>query len=611
MRGLRLSLLLLLIGCGFATAGELDTYYLQQFGELTAGSPGSAQKSAQIQTARKCGMPLRHGLKRDWKQLEASTQSTLAKYVSKPALSGEGVMRSNGGHFNIHYASIGSDAPPLADTDSNGIPDWVEKVASIFEAVYSREIVEMGYRQPPNIPYDVYLQQLAGQQEFGSTTADPPAGLSASSYIVIDNDYADSIYAPYNGTAGLQITAAHEFHHAIQYGYNWYFDIWYAEATSSWMEDEIYDTVNQLYDYLIPSYQQPSLQLNTTVSVQTGGGYGRWSFNRYLAEAYYPTPVIKNIWEKLASKTPVNGADIPMLPIIDEVLKINTGSLATSYLGFSKLFLFNNWASHQNDTGLFPSLTFNSGNTYPLTTVFTVPAVSLPEYAFTYLKLVPSAGTTTQLAINYPAKPAAYAVIAFLVSLGTSSQFPADSNGTIFIPAVANSDTVYLLICNNVSGATNIPADPDQTIPSPTEAANPFTGSATITQTPAPPPAASGSSSSGGGGGGGCFIATAAYGSYLLPEVMTLREFRDKYLLTNLPGRAFVTLYYRTSPPIADFIREHESARTIVRYLLTSVVFAVKHLLAALALFLLLVFITGAGAWKSLRGKIHPGTDSR
>lgn len=84
------------------------------------------------------------------------------------------------------------------------------------------------------------------------------------------------------------------------------------------------------------------------------------------------------------------------------------------------------------------------------------------------------------------------------------------------------------------------------------------------------PPSAPASSS----GGGGCFIATAAYGSYLHPQVQALRNFRDTYLLTNRPGRAFVALYYHFSPPIADFIAQHETFRLMVRLLLTPIVLA-------------------------------------
>ncbi len=46
-----------------------------------------------------------------------------------------------------------------------------------------------------------------------------------------------------------------------------------------------------------------------------------------------------------------------------------------------------------------------------------------------------------------------------------------------------------------------------------------------------------------GGGGGGCFIATAAYGSLLEPHVRILCKFRDRYLLTNGPGKTFVKYY--------------------------------------------------------------------
>jgi Bacterial Ig-like domain (group 3) len=101
-----------------------------------------------------------------------------------------------------------------------------------------------------------------------------------------------------------------------------------------------------------------------------------------------------------------------------------------------------------------------------------------------------------------------------------------------------------------------------------------------------------------GGGsesGGGCFIATAAYGSYLHPHVQTLRRFRDQVLMTSGVGRAVVAAYYKYSPGLARHIERDPAARVAARVTLTPIIAVIAYPGPVCAILLLMLFIVSRG----------------
>lgn len=105
-----------------------------------------------------------------------------------------------------------------------------------------------------------------------------------------------------------------------------------------------------------------------------------------------------------------------------------------------------------------------------------------------------------------------------------------------------------------------------------------------------------------GEGGGFCFVATAAYGDPAAPEVVVLRRWRDRHLLGNPLGRAFVRTYYDLSPPLARAIEGRPWARLLARILLLPAVAAAWTWMEAPWLYVLLA---AAWLWRRLRARRH------
>jgi hypothetical protein len=77
--------------------------------------------------------------------------------------------------------------------------------------------------------------------------------------------------------------------------------------------------------------------------------------------------------------------------------------------------------------------------------------------------------------------------------------------------------------------------------------------------------------------GGPCVLATVAMGTPLASDLEILRGIRDRYLMTNAPGRGVVATYYCLSPPMARAVAKHENLRQAGQMVLAPIIRSVKH----------------------------------
>ncbi|HOA05255.1 MAG TPA: T9SS type A sorting domain-containing protein [Candidatus Fermentibacter daniensis] len=221
---------------------------------------------------------------------EAPLAAEAMALLARPSLTGpEYTLDSPAGHFKIHWTNSGADATNLA---------YATALANHADNCWAVECTTMGYDTPPSdlglggdTKYDLYIKSIAslGYTTYSGEPSDPTTP---------ENDYASHIVICVGLSDNLlKVTQAHEFQHAIQMGYDVSEPTWFMENCATWMEDMVYDEVNDYVGYLQGGenpLRRPWFDIRSSQGLYW---YGGCLWTRYMA-IRMGTDAILDIWEK-------------------------------------------------------------------------------------------------------------------------------------------------------------------------------------------------------------------------------------------------------------------------------------------------------------------------
>jgi hypothetical protein len=220
-------------------------------------------------------------------------------------------------NFCVHWVRRTGDAPRLADAnglaDGDGIPDYVEATQLVAEKVFAVENGRLRWREPRSDrrrggrrgKTDIYLSDLGtgffgyAAPDLGQTTRQHRFRRSLHAYLVIDDDFRPAQFPGRSPLAYLRVTLAHEYNHVLQFSYDALQDLWLAESTATWMEDQVFDSVNDYLRYLKRWARRISVPI-TAASVRV---YGSAVWNTWL-QRRYGRDLIRRVWARAKRSRP-------------------------------------------------------------------------------------------------------------------------------------------------------------------------------------------------------------------------------------------------------------------------------------------------------------------
>lgn len=198
----------------------------------------------------------------------------------------------------VHFARRGRDAPRSRR--------WVRRTVRVAQSVWDHEVGDLGFRRPPgdgrrggDDRFDFYLADIGARGLFGYCAPErrvPGQRFTASSYCVLDDDFAREQYGV-PPRRSLRVTTAHEFFHAVQFGYDFREDPWLMETTAVWMEESFADGANDSRRYLrYGNVRRPGVPLDT-YSNSGLAQYGNWPFWEFATKRH-GEHLVRAVWRR-------------------------------------------------------------------------------------------------------------------------------------------------------------------------------------------------------------------------------------------------------------------------------------------------------------------------
>ena len=377
------------------------------------------------------------------------------------------------GMFRFHYTTTGSNAVSTADTNSNSIPDYIDVMSETFNTVDEYQLTTLGFSEPPgdswyptnndnggNGSYDVYVRN-AGNGVYGYVQPEDWADNTGNnenssanevnaftSYMVMRHNY-DGF--PNTLIENIQVTAAHEFFHAVQFGYDGFEESWVFEATSVQMEEMIYDDVNDCYQYMSSWFNNPHQALNLDSDDRW---YGSFIFFEYV-NSHLSVDAIKAFWEQSITHDSYYGEY--SIQTLDEAFQdlssnfssmLNGMSIANRVLSSSVYispYYYEEADSYTVTPSTFSTVSFTAGGND------TVSSTNLESNAAQYIKLNTNDPVSVSLAndVGNNSDLELHAIISFGDSAWTIlSSNPINVNQT-------SASSIYLVVVSQNPDASN------------------------------------------------------------------------------------------------------------------------------------------------------------